>query len=228
MATDSNSPWEDNVPALTRDATLMVDPSQYQRLILLRIQEAYAGLYRERELSGGVTKPEDAFAMLRRLGVERDRFAALKGAMGAGEKLLRTLMEEELAEAVGEQEGVPNSGLTVPDAEGDIRLTLDTKNEYAIDLDELVAMLVLDALDHMEQLTGVPTPDHIAGHLQSLVIFVFQVMESWGKFEPQVSKVKAYADSLARAGHDDRAARVSAAIVKRTTYKGVGFERKTS
>lgn len=223
-----HSPWEDNVPALTRDAELMVDPSHYQRLIKQRIQEAYDALYRERDLGGGVTKPEDAFAMIRRLGVERDRFAALKGAMGAGERLLKQLMEEELVEAVGEQDGVPNEGLTVPDAEGDIRLSLDSKNEYDIDVDELVAMLVLDALDRMEELTGVPTPDHIAGHLQTLVVFVFQVMQSWGKFEPQVSKVNAYADSIARAGHDDRSARVKAAIVKRTTYRGVGFERKSS
>jgi hypothetical protein len=49
-----------------------------------------------------------------------------------------------------------------------------------------------------------------------------------GKFEPQVSKVRAYAKDLARNGEDRAASIVAAAITTKTTYNGVKVERKTN
>lgn len=49
-----------------------------------------------------------------------------------------------------------------------------------------------------------------------------------GKFEPQVTKVRAYADSLARQGEDGLAAAVNSAINKTVKLKGVKVGRKVA
>ena len=46
------------------------------------------------------------------------------------------------------------------------------------------------------------------------------------KVELQVSKVKAYANGIARRGDDQGAAVVNSAITTTQSYKGVKFERK--
>lgn len=203
------------------------EPTELGREVRQQLQEAYARRYAEREAQGGVQTAEDTFAMQRSLAGVRELFEGYARVFKEGAKLTGQLQQEELVEAVGEQKGKPNQGMTVPSSEGDIVLKLDHTNSHDIDVDQLVAVLALEAMDRLGQSTGVPTPAHLEEHLVAMVTFVCEVMASWGSFAPQVSKVRAYAAELARAGQDKRAAQVTGAIVTTKTYKGVGFERKT-
>lgn len=202
----------DNVPALTSN---LLDPVQLQRALKDRIQGAYALLYAER---GTVHTPEDTFEMQRRLVTTDEQFKGYMAAFREARKVLAQLQEEELVEARGEQDGIPLDGLTVPDAEGDIRISLDAPAVYDIDLQQLLAVLMANILDKAPVADDV---DLIPYAVQETVTALL----SWGKFEPQVSKVKAWGDTLARSGRDQDASVVSGAITKRNPYKGVKFER---
>lgn len=207
-----NDSWA-NVPALVND---MPAPVELRRELIDRITAAYYDLVKER---GEVHTPEDTFAMQRRLGGTRDQFSGYMDAFKAGAALLKELQEEELVLAVGEQDGVPNQGLTIPDAEGDIRISLDTPKSYTIELDQLVAVLIANILDSAP----------VAGDVDLIpyaVTETVKALQEWGKVEPQVSKVRAWAATLARAGRDRDASVVKGAIHESTPYKGVKFTRK--
>lgn len=215
----------DEMNELTTLTKGLLQPTELKRELRQRLQAAYASLYAQR---GEVHTPEDVNDMVRRLAGVRELFEGYRDAFKEVAALAGTLMAEELVEAVGEQDGVPNQGMTVPDAQGDIRLKLDKTTSHEIQLDQLLGVLMLEASDRMTELTGVRTPPHLEAHLQSLITFVFEVIQSWGKVTVQVSKVRAYGKELARRGQDSRAAQVNGAIVTTSEFKGVGFERKTS
>lgn len=207
------------VPALVDGLN---QPTELKRLLKERVQQAYADLAR---LRGAVHVPEDTWDMHRRLGGAHDLFKGYQAAFAEVVKLLKQIMEEELIEAVGEQDGIPNQGMTIPDSEGDIRLSRDEPTTYAIDLDQLLAVLadqVAAQLDKTERLDA----DELAA-VEVATRMTAKVMLSWGKFEPQVSKVRAYAATLARNGDDQAASVVSGAITQHNPYRGVKFERKT-
>lgn len=200
------------VPALVGD---LAPPEVLGRELKQRIQTAYAALYKAR---GEVQVPEDTYDMLRRLAAEWDRFKGYGRAFSDAVKLLAQLMEEELTEAVGEQEGIPNQGLTVPDAAGDFRISLDTPRVYEIDMDQVWAV-IQNSLEDRAKIAGIAFPIPWAVHQ------VVNLLPQLGKFEPQVSKLKAYAATLARDGDDKAASVVSGAITSKTPFKGVKFER---
>ena len=216
MADDMNE-----LATLTRG---LLEPTDLKRELKARLQAAYAARFTER---GEVTRPEDVWDMVRRLTGVKELFEGYRDAFKEVAALAGTLLAEELVEAVGEQAGVPNQGLTVPDPAGDVRLKVESSTTHDIQLDQLLGVLMLEASDRMTTLTGVRTPPHLEVHLQSLITFVFEVIQSWGKVTVQVSKVRAYGKDLARRGHDDRAATVNGAIVTTSDFKGVGIERKT-
>lgn len=203
----------DTVPALVNN---MPAPVELRRELLNRIDSAYYDLLKER---GEVHTPEDTFAMQRRLGATRDQFSGYQDAFKAGAGRLKEIQEEELVLAVGEQDGVPNQGLTIPDAEGDIRISLDAPKSYSIDMDQLVAVLISNLLDSAPVAGDVDL-------IQYAVTETVAALQGWGKVEPQVSKVRAWAATLARNGRDKDASVVSGAISESTPYRGVKFERK--
>lgn len=204
----------DNVPAITSN---LLDPVQLQRALKDRIQAAYAELYAQR---GAVHTPEDTYAMQRRLAATAEQCKAYAQAFNEARKVLAQLQEEELVEAVGEQDGIPLGGLTVPHADGDIRISLDAPAVYDIDVQQLLAVLFGVLLDEVRggEMAGEEALVHTMQRMMDTLL-------SWGKFEPQVSKVKAWGATLARNGRDDDAAVVSGAITKHNPYKGVKFER---
>lgn len=205
-----------NVPALVDN---MPAPVELRRELVNRINEAYYELAKQR---GEVHTPEDTFAMQRRLGGTRDQFSGYLDAFKAVTALLKELQEEELVLAVGEQNGVPNQGLTIPDAEGDIRISLDTPKTYSIDLDQLIAVLINNLLD-----ADPNADDHRVGAtIEATVRETVAALQGWGKVEPQVTKVRAWAATLARNGRDQDASVVTGAITESTPYRGVKFARK--
>lgn len=215
----------------------MIEPQDLKRRILQAVQEGYATLSSER---GEVTIPEDTYATQRALATAAETLKGYAEAFKAGASMVATLQQEELVEAVGEQDGVPNSGLTVPDPNGDIRLTVRTENEYEGDADQLAAVVAGEVLtfSYSDQYpTGVELvraivegdtghPDDLAEQLRDMMADAIHRMLTLGKFSPQVSKVKTYADQLSRNGMDDLAGAARTSMSKRSTYKGVTAERK--
>lgn len=215
-----NDQWS-QVPALVDG---LREPTELKRALRERVQLAYSTLARER---GEVHVPEDTFDMQRRLGGAHDLFKGYQAAFAEVVKLLKQLMEEELVEAVGEQDGIPNQGMTVPDIEGDIRLSRDEPRVYAVDMDQLVGVLTEVISDKVlrEDLTATQQPS-LTGAAEFAVAQAVATLLSWGKFEPQVSKVRAYAATLARNGDDRASSIVTGAITERSPYRGVKFERR--
>jgi hypothetical protein len=62
--------------------------------------------------------------------------------------------------------------------------------------------------------------------LVQAMINAMRALVQCGKFEPQVTKTRAYADTLARDGFDGLAAAVNSTIKLTVKLKGVKVERK--
>lgn len=209
-----------------------------------QINTWYAGMVEER---GKVHTPEDTFSVQRRLAAALEMCQRYKATFEEGRKLVAQLQEEQLIDAVGEvassvtdqPTGQPMTGLTVPDADGDIRLTLDETTTYEIDTEQLMASVCAVVIgtsqfgglaDHITDVVngdadGVP-PEQLENVLAEAFMEAQHVLLTTGKFEPQVTKVRAYADTLARRGEDGLSGVVRQAIRKKRTYKGVKMSRK--
>lgn len=220
----------------------MPGPADLKTRLLHVVQAGYTNATTER---GQVHQPEDVFPLVRRLAFIREQAAAYKTAFAAAEKLAHQLAEEELVEAVGEQDGVPRDGLTVPDYDGgDVRLALDTAHNHTIDLDTLLPLvaaeiltssvetvLAVDDMPIVDQVRAVVegdlgTADDLEPLLADLIVLALRGLLELGNFAPQVTKVRAYAQHLARTGNDNLAAVASGSITSTTAYKGVKITRK--
>src|SRR5690348_1642509 len=124
-------PGKDLVPLLAE----MPDPQALRQAIREALETAYQSA---RAAVGDIHVPEDTYALQRSLGAVRERFADYSTAFRDGLKRIGGMQSEMLVEAVGEQDGVPNQGLTIPDREGDILLGLDTANAYDFNLEQLI------------------------------------------------------------------------------------------
>jgi hypothetical protein len=199
----------------------------------------------ERNRRGEVTTPEDTYPMHRALARVIEMCGEYSRAFGAAAKEAKAVAEEELVDAVGEQAGIPNQGLTVPDREGDIRIGPDTVNEYVFDPDALrnaVAFEIMESLEVHQSLittlgdtfdTGMLEGDEVNKLHQELDDFLAELltmamgrMMELGRFEPQISKVRKFTADVARMpGADGVASTVTSTIRKHTIYKGVRVER---
>lgn len=196
------------------------DPTDLRKALRAAVDRAYLASITAR---GEVTRPEDTFDVQRSLAAVRDLFADYARVFSDMRKLIGQLQEEQLIEAVGEQAGVPNQPLTVPDPEGDVRLGIDLARVHSIDPEQLIA--VVSTL--MAELCTLEIAPHaLRDAVRNAVADGIRAFLNLGKYEAQVTKVKAYAAELAREGHDDLASVVSGTIRTFTTYKGIKFERK--
>lgn len=228
---------KDLVPVLLAD---LPEPSSLRRVLLDQVESAYAAL---RAARGPVTVPEDTFDAQRRLVQARELFAGYSDAFRKARTRIAQILEEELVEAVGEQDGRPNQGLTVPDASGDIRVSLDMARVHDIDTDALVSWVAASYTQRLTELISAslgslgpayPPADggewatsSYAGDVYTEVQGALFALLGLGSFTPQVSKVRALAETLARNGHDSDAAVVRGTIVTRSTYQGLKVERKS-
>lgn len=217
--------WE--LPSM---AAGLPDPIELTRSMTAVVEQRYSEAVQQR---GAVHTPEDVFPIQRDLARVRDLFASYRTAFAVLTKLVGQLQEEQLVDAVGEVAttvpdgegnptvigtGQPTAGLTIPDHEGDIQLTLDYENRYDIDVDSLVSVVIGDVLNDVHQVDDHDLPD--------LLDRAIRKMLELGKFEPQVTKVTAYAQGLARYAIDDLAAVVNSAKRKVRQFKGVAYKRK--
>lgn len=190
------------------------DPTDLRKALRAAVDRAYLASVTAR---GEVTRPEDTFDVQRSLAAVRELFTDYARVFSDMRKLIGQLQEEQLIDAVGEQAGVPNQPITVPDPEGDVRLGLQLDKVYSFDTEQLITVVAT-------QIGG--QAESTAARDAGLAMSAIRTFLSLGKFEPQVTKVKGYAAELARDGHDDLASVVSGTIRDFTTYKGIKFERK--
>jgi len=195
------------------------DPLVLQRVVKERIQAAYAELHQAR---GEVLKPEDTYDLHRRLQATVEQMEGYARGFAAVVKLIRELQQEELVEAVGEQDGVPLSGLTIPTAGGDIVVTPSFKRVNDIDPDAVTTAIVNGVTDAwMEPIehAAVHSTETLEENLREMLAQALAALVGTGKWEPQVSKLKATAAQWARAGRDDMAGRLMAAHEVRQKYQ---------
>lgn len=209
-----------------------------KRQVLDAIDGGYSQLADAR---GQVTRPEDTYEVQRKLAGAVETLTEFEQAFKAGRVALNEYQKTEFELALGGREVQPRQSMTVPDAEGDLRVAADTQNRHSIDVDAIISAISATVIG-----TGAPgtsldcyvtdvvngdtdpfiDPDTLPDILaEALTLGMRQLIEC-GKFEPQITKVKAYADSLARAGEDSLAASVNSAIQTTVKLKGVKVERK--
>jgi hypothetical protein len=204
-------------------------PSARSVLAILRDQ-LNEGVLTERKRRGDVHAPEDTFGMQRSLAAVIDVCGEYGRAFTTVAKEARAVAEEELIDALGEQEGVPNGGLTVPDAEGDVRIDLDTANSYAIDLGNLLPAVAFAVMtERVQQVEALidPHDENAEGEdiLADLLIAAMSKLIDTGKYEPQVSKVRAFKAALSRLPDADGVAS-TVEVRKTVSYRGVKVSRK--
>lgn len=214
--------------------------SDLKKQVLDAIDGGYNQLVRAR---GKVTRPEDTYDVQRKLHGAVETLSEFERAFAAGRKALNSYQKDELELALGDREVQPRESMNVPDAEGDLRVAADTANVHTIDVSRLVHAVATAYLDaHVsaddtrtfaEQVTDIVNgddpeaePDSLPGLLIVTAAAVAHLVISCGKFEPQITKTKAYADSLARNGDDKMAAVINSAITTTVKLKGVKVERK--
>jgi len=195
------------------------DPQDLKRVVKERVALAYADLHAAR---GEVLKPEDTFDLHRRLQATREQMDGYARGFKEVATLIGQLQEEELVEAVGEQDGIPTSGLTIPTAGGDIVVKPSFKRVNDIEPDQVRAAIVhgiteawIEPVEH----AAVHSADLLEDRLREMLEQALSMLVATGKWEPQVSKLKATAAEWARNGHDDLAARLIKAHKVRQRYE---------
>jgi hypothetical protein len=213
------------------------EPREFARLLRERLE---AEIIRVREERGEVHQAEDVYQLSRGLSRYIEIAGEYKRAFDGTAKIAKQELENELIDAVGEQDGTPTGGLTVPDLDGtDIKLALDQANSYDIDASVLRSALAARILEsgavqeNVEQLAvsaAVHDDEEASGkldnYLAEVITLALEEYEQLGAFSPQVSKVRAFAKDLAGRGADSLASLVSAAIRKTQTYRGVKVSRE--
>lgn len=189
----------------------------------------------EREARGEVHQPEDVSPLVRSLAGAKELLDEYARAFTGAAGLAREELDEELLAAVGEQDGVPLSGLTVPDLDGtDIRITLNKTNNHNIHQYTVLTAVIGHTIARMkggepEQRENEPDEEYDDRYWS----WVFRVIErvldqvlNLGSYSMQVSKVQAYAVALAGQGEDNLAAVVRGSIKTTQNYRGTKLERK--
>lgn len=206
-------------------------PHLLKKQVLEAVDGGYNTLVRAR---GDVTRPEDTYEVQRRLAKATESLKAFEDAFKAGRVAVAEYQRSEFELALGDREVAPREHMTVPDADGDLRVGAHTENVYAIDPDALMNVCITSTMGSLvswvEDIVNGDDPETPPEQLESVLVNAMldamHALVQCGKFDPQVTKVKAYADSLARAGSDDLAAVVNSAIKKTVKLKGVKVERK--
>lgn len=200
-----------------------------------------------RAARGEVVTEEDVYEAVRWAQGIAERFNEYGRAFAGAAALVGQYAEEELVEAVGEQDGVPLKSATVPDVDGtDIKLTKQTSNVHHIDQDAVLQALAVflvqghdlagemsvilsdlyDRVEFTDKATEEATYQAAEAKLVEIMILAFRQLMDLGSFSLQVSKVEAFRKDLAR--RDTLLASTVAGAVRTTKrYTGVKMSRTT-
>lgn len=217
----------DNADFSSRQIVLSGDAMPAPRTVVAVLRENLHQLVTEaRATRGEVHAPEDTYALIRSLMAVREGAADYEFAFTTIRKEVDGFIQDDLELAVGEQDGVPNSGMKVPDVDGtDIQVDRDTRNQYDFDGHALAAAVTFSILTRNADMfvDGVIGEDSAA----ELLIDAMDCLISMGRFQPQVTKVRAFTDDVARmTGGAPIASTARSAVSKSTQFRGIKVERK--
>jgi hypothetical protein len=198
-----------------------------------------------REARGDVVAPEDVYEAVRWAQGIAESFHEYGRAFAGAAALVGQYAEEELVDAVGEQDGIPVKSLTVPDVDGsDIKITKQTSNTHHIGQDAVLralavsfvqehdvtgelSMILSDLYDRVEWTdkgTEEATYERAEEKAVEFVLQAFGELLTLGSFSLQVTKVAAFSKALAR--RDTLlASTITGAMGKTTEYSGVKMSR---
>lgn len=199
-------------------------------------EELNARVSAERASRGEVHQPEDVSPLVRALAGAHDLLSEYGRAFTLAANTAKEVLDEELTEAVGEQDGIPLADLKVEDLDGtDIHLTRKTATGYEFNLDSLISLVANDAV-HVTRHSDPPWPDGMSEEeyrtqyeewLVNVLVLTVEAVLSLGTFSPQVTKVRAYATESASRGDDSSAAVARNAIRKKAEkFSGIAYTRK--
>lgn len=202
------------------DAHPLPAPHDLVGMLRARLEEV---VHNARHGRGEVHTPEDTFEIQLGLAQVIEGLTDYAAAFQKIAKEAKGYVEDELIEAVGEQDGIPMAGLRVPDPDGTtVVIGRDMANSYTFDNEALfsaVACVAMANVDFDEQINWATCLDLMLQAMERLV--------SLGKFEPQITKVKAFTADLARLkGGPKVASTVTSTTRKKPVYKGVKVERE--
>lgn len=183
-----------------------------------------------------VAKPEDAFPLLRRLGAMSETARDYSRAFVDFAREVESRAGDDLIEMHGEQDGVPNHGAKVPDADGTvIAVSPDYVNEYSFDVDALISAHIARLLadDGFRKRVGEMFAAEFEGNgerstelLADLLASAVHGVLELGKFQAQVTKTRALAKVLSQYGQDAVASTISDATTKTVKHKGTKITRE--
>jgi hypothetical protein len=209
--------------------TAMPSPRSIAAELKRQLNEAVLA---ERERRGTVVLAEDSWPMQRSLAAVVETCGEYRRAFATAEKEAKQVAEEELVGIVGESDGIPNQGMTVPDPEGDVVISRDISREHTFDPDALFTAVAYEVIESMRpEVEGVLDPhldgDEAEATLAGLLTLAMGRLCELGKFSPQVTKVKPFTDALGRMGGADKIVSTVTSTHKiRSDYRGVKVERK--
>lgn len=211
---------------MTKDLALTPEsmPAPHDLVGMLR-RNLEALVTAARQERGDVLLPEDTYGVVRAVARVHEGLTDYANAFRTITKEADGYIQDELELAVGEQDGVPNSGMTVPDVDGtDLCISLNQPNEYDFDLVALFTAVTFQAVEALVEFEDDRTDrDTVIG----LLMVALGKLTELGRFTPQVTKVKAFAAELARLDGGARvASAVTSTIKKRPQFKGIKVERR--
>lgn len=178
----------------------------------------------ERQRAGRqVHAQEDVYPALLELARIHETLTDYSRALATIAKEALGFAEDDLIEAVHEQEGVPLSGLEVPDPDGTtVAVTPDHRAAgYKFDLETLLGAVVADVSSWW-------LGQEMDGHevdADAVLRRALDTLLSLGKFEPQITKVTAFAKEVARTDPKAATAVRQAGVKSPGEYRGVRITR---
>lgn len=223
-------PPTDNPEFSGKELTISGEAMPAPRTVVGVLRENLRTLVLEaRETRGEVRMPEDTYALVRSLMGVREGAADYAHAFTVIRQEIDGYIQDDLELAVGEQDGVPNSGMKVPDVDGtDINISVDSRNQYGFDVSALVRGVMFEALDEAasdDEIAALPW--ELVDRLAKLFDAALYRLIGLGQFKPQVTKVRAFAEELSRReGGPAVASTVMSTVKKSQEFKGIKVERR--
>ena len=212
------------VPFPTEQLPGLPTPHEMRVGLTQQLNEAVARIRKER---GEVHGREDTYPLIRSVHGVNELYTAYSKAILAVTKVGTEVIEEELVAAVGEQEGIPTSNLTVPQGGTNITITRKTHNEYFIDTQQVLGALtaLVEAEWRADFAAGRTDVTPSSEPEQFAMSVAERALAMVGAADLKVTHVRALAADLAGAGEDKLSGVVTDAIRSNRKFDGVSVKR---
>jgi hypothetical protein len=222
-------PWTDTVGQLDTDTMRKLAPEIRTGLIDALRSSATA----VRAARGTVVTPEDTYDLVRRLTAAQEALTQWQQAFAAAADEAAALVAEEAATANGEQDGIINGSLFVPDGEGQ---RIAVRNDFGArpsvwDVGSLAGWLIEDELSNTQGAINRGGDSAQAGwsadDAQQVARNVVDRLLDLGTYTPKASAVESLRKKLAGQQRDADAAVIGQVRhVGPAPYKGVKITRE--